>query len=280
MNQSKRIREVILKIEQAAEEALLQYPGYPRVKEVLDGKRKGVDARALIMDSKAFFAGKRSPLELVREVLNASDSGVKDVSDDIQETIGKKENNLGDRLEKERAKIENRPIFREYQVKKDNAVLAGRLTSDDGEKPMAGVLILVRGQEDADGRAVIAKTRTDMNGEYVIRLDKDKLNKAGKSLSIDFETRSGEPISKSRNYTPGKIKGKATIIQSTVDPDKMVLAARFVGNIETNRRHAGLEMAELKKNGAEIRMLKARTEITVNELKDRITKIKEMFEVE
>ena len=279
MTEYNKILEMAKAFEKKADEILAKYPGYPKVKEVLEGKTKKVDVRSMIMDSKAFFSGKNSPVELVKTALDGTDLGMTLATGKAKEFLNEQEKELSDELEKKNAIIENRAATKVHKVKKDDSVFTGRLMSDDGKKPIAGARVLVRVKGDETAKPVLAEVVTDVNGEYMIHLDKDKLKLAGKSVSVGFETRDGEILTKAKDIVINTVKGKAATIDGKVSEDKMDIATEFVSDTEANKRHAYLEMAELKKSEAEIKLFRFKAETANNELKEKINKLKNLFEV-
>lgn len=273
-----KILEMAKALEKKADETLTRYPGYPIVKEVLEGKTKKADVRSMIMDSKAFFSGKNSPVELVKTALNGADLGMTLATGKAKEFLNEQEKELSDELEKKNAIIENRAATKVYKVKKDDAVLIGRLISDDGKKPIAGARIFVRIKGNETTRPILTEAVTDINGEYVIELDKNKLKSAGKSVSVGFETRDGEILTKSKDIVINNIKGKAARIDGKVVEDKMDIATELVGDTEANKRHAYLEMAEIKKNEAEIKNLRFKARETKAEINNALNEVKKIFE--
>lgn len=274
-----KILEMAKALEKKADETLVKYPGYPEVKKVLEGKTKKADVRLMIMDSKAFFSGKNSPLDLVKTALNGADLGMTLATGKAKEFLNEQEKELSDELEKKNAIIENRPATKVYKVKKDDAVLIGRLMSNDGKKPIAGAKILVRVKGNETARPILAEAITDINGEYVVELDKDKLKLAGKSVSLGFETRDGKILAKPKDIVINTVKGKAATIDGKVSEDKMDIAIELVSDTEANKRHAYLEMAELNKSEAEMKHFRYKAKTANNELKEQINTLRNFFEV-
>ncbi|MCP3899255.1 MAG: hypothetical protein GY707_06050, partial [Desulfobacteraceae bacterium] len=130
MNAYKEILEMAKEFEKKADETLAKYPGYPKVKEFLEGKTQKADVRAMIMDSKAFFSGKNNPAELIKTALDSADTGLTLATGTAKEFLNKQEKELSDQLEKKNAIIENRSAARIYKVEKDDTILNGRLMSN------------------------------------------------------------------------------------------------------------------------------------------------------
>ncbi|MCP3898527.1 MAG: hypothetical protein GY707_02205, partial [Desulfobacteraceae bacterium] len=197
-----------------------------------------------------------------------------------KEFLNKQEKELSDQLEKKNAIIENRSAARIYKVEKDDTILNGRLMSNDGKKPIAGAKVLIRIKGDGTSKPALAQAVTDMNGEYSIPLNKNKLKSAGENISVNFETRKGVKLANSKNIAINSVRGKAKTIDGKISADKVESAEGLIADTETNKHHAYLEMAELKKSEAQMTHFQYKTETTKNELKEKISKLRNLFESE
>jgi hypothetical protein len=266
-------------LEEMIEKNFGTHAGYQQVKSFAEGKLDKVDGRELITNARAVFSGDKRPDLLVGRALGGIQNRVETRVSDLYKAIDQKQLSLAQEVEKNQAIIDNRPSQTAQTVDQQEVVFSGRLTAEDGQKPLAGARVIMNSSK-AGGAAsnVIAQAVTDANGEYAIRIDKTLIRKAPQNVSISFETGKGEQFAKSRVITLSKVLGKVEVNNIQVARDKSSLVGVMVKNAEELRPQAALKMAEFKKNGAELDMFRFQMQQAAQTLKDRIGQIKGLFE--
>ena len=269
-----KINEMIQYIEKGIEDRFGSQALYQNVKDVLEGKAEAINTRELVRNSCGFFSGENKPHLLLANIIKNLNELFDARSKSISKGIKEQERYIANGIEKNSALMENRASKITYDIDNGEALFTGRLISSDGLNPVAGAKVFIRGAGKTASK-VIATAQTDANGEYVIKLDEEAVKEAPKNVKINFNTPKEEIIAESADLS--LTKGKVKSVNVNVAEDKQEIASELIQDIEERKRIAMLEVAEVKKNEAELNLLRFQTERSANTIKTRLDNIKALF---
>jgi hypothetical protein len=269
------LKKILQGFEEALETRFGSHLAYKQVKAALEKKGPRPDPRAMIMDSRAVFAGDNKPVLLATKGLDSLEQQVAIQKTALFEALEKNRRTVADNIEKNRALLENRSANIAHDVKSGEAVFAGRLSADDGTNPVSGAKVVIRSAGTSP--KIVAEAVTDANGEYVIKMGAAEVQKATKTLSIAYETKDGTVIDEKKKIRLSAAMGKVKVVDAQVAEDKKDLAADLISATEERKQQALLEMAELKKTETELNLISFKTRSSANRLTNNLTEIKGLF---
>jgi len=269
------LKTIINGIEEKINARFSSHLGFKKVKAALEKKAGKPDPRAMIMDSRAVFAGDNKPALLAVEAVDSLETQGVTWKTALVGELDRNRGKVADSIEKNRALLENRSSNIAHAVKADEAMFVGRLAAEDGAKPVAGARVLVR-SSGADPK-IVAEAVTDANGEYIIKMEAAEVAKAGKTLSISYETRDGTVIDEKKKISLASAVGNAKVVDGKVLEDKKDLVIDMVSATDERKQQAMLEMSELKKTEVELKITGFKIQNSSNSVTNRLSEIKGLF---
>ncbi len=263
-------------LEGKIEKKIGSHPGYKQVKAALEKKGERPDPRTLIMDSRAMFSGENKPAFLVLEAMTYLEKQVETTSGEMVEFIDMKRMATADIIEKNMAILENRPSKTIHKVEKSEALFTGRLLSEDDGEPVSGARVVIR-EAVSISLGIVAVAVTDANGEYVVRMDKKAVSAAPETLTLFFETPDGKRITKKKKLFLPRTLGKVKEIFMSVADNKRKLADDMVKKTEERKHLAALELAELRRSGAELNLHRFQITKFAGDMNAKLDWVKELF---
>ncbi len=269
------LRNLVKAVEEQIEARFGSHLGYKQVKTALEKKGGKPDPRAMIMDSRAVFAGDNKPVLLAAEAVDSLERQVAARKTELLDALDRNRRKVAANIEKNRALLENRAANIDHAVQADEAMFVGRLASENGTQPVAGAKVVVR-SSGADPK-IVAEAVTDANGEYIIKMGAAEIEKTSKTLSISYETGDGALIDEKKKIYLSSAVGTAKVIDAAVPEDKNDLVTDMVKATDERKQQALLEMSELKKTEAELNQIIFRTRSSSDGITRSLTAIKGLF---
>lgn len=277
METNNKIKDMFKAVEEKIEQRFGAQAGFKDVKAMLEGKAEKPDVRSMIMDSRAVFSGENKPQVLALKTVDIFKNEMDVTTGGAKAVLDLKKKDIAENMEKNMAIVENRSSNISYDIKKEDALFIGRFTGDEDVKPVAGIRVVIRGT-DSTAKKVIAETVTDANGEYVIKMDKETIKKSPKNITISFETKSGESITKTKTISLTKAVGKVEKVDIKVPEDKKDLTKDILKGAKDRKYQAMIEITELKKAESELKLFEYKARTSSSELRDKLDEIKAIFE--